>query len=166
MSAIVLNTAYISFMILISHRGNLNGPDKSIENTPDSIDIALSVGFDVEIDVRVLDGAVFLGHDDPSVKVDMDWVNARSKKLWIHCKNIQAMELFSESECNYFWHQDDDYTLTSMGFIWTYPSRPLSTKSIAVLPETWTDSLDLWCAGVCSDFVARWTSKNPPPQEV
>jgi hypothetical protein len=157
------NNAYISSMILISHRGNLNGPDEPGENTPSSIDVALSMGLDVEVDVRVLNGSVFLGHDDPSTKVDMDWILTRSPRLWIHCKNMQAMEFFSESGCNYFWHQEDDCTLTSLGFIWTYPGKPLSSKSIAVLPEIWTDDLDLRCAGVCSDFVSRWISKNPTP---
>ena len=37
-------------MILISHRGNLNGKSDE-ENHPNHIDITLRQGFDVEIDV-------------------------------------------------------------------------------------------------------------------
>ena len=38
-------------MIYISHRGNIDGPDTGKENSPDYIIKALSLGFDVEIDV-------------------------------------------------------------------------------------------------------------------
>ena len=37
-------------MFLISHRGNLNGPNIKDENNPDYIMEALSKDFDVEID--------------------------------------------------------------------------------------------------------------------
>ena len=38
-------------MILISHRGNINGKFKSWENEPTYIDKAISEGYDVEVDV-------------------------------------------------------------------------------------------------------------------
>ena len=38
-------------MLLISHRGNLNGPDKKFENHPKYIQNAIKKGFDVEIDI-------------------------------------------------------------------------------------------------------------------
>ena len=41
-------------MILISHRGNLDGKELSFENRPDYIDKAIRHGFDVEIDIRYL----------------------------------------------------------------------------------------------------------------
>lgn len=53
--------------MLISHRGNLNGPD-SRENHPDYIDTAIESGYQVEIDLR-FDGNFYLGHDDPQYKV-------------------------------------------------------------------------------------------------
>ena len=36
----------------ISHRGNLNGPDRDNENKQSYIEFALNKGFDVEIDIR------------------------------------------------------------------------------------------------------------------
>jgi len=38
-------------MILISHRGNINGRFESWENEPTYIDKAIAEGYDVEIDI-------------------------------------------------------------------------------------------------------------------
>jgi hypothetical protein len=53
-----------------------------------------------------------------------------------------------------FWHQEDDVTLTSWGFLWSFPDEQLTDKSICVMPETIDKSID--CYGVCTDFVTRW----------
>jgi hypothetical protein len=52
---------------------------------------------------------------------------------------------------NYFWHQEDNFTLTSQGYIWTYPDKDVTNKSIAVLvdKELAPDGV----AGVCSDYI-------------
>ena len=42
-------------MILISHRGNLNGPDPSKENKPSYITNAIRTGFQVEVDFWFID---------------------------------------------------------------------------------------------------------------
>jgi hypothetical protein len=52
-------------MILISHRGNLNGPNPERENHPDYIWEALRAGYEVEIDVWWVEGKFKLGHDEP-----------------------------------------------------------------------------------------------------
>ena len=31
--------------------------------------------------------------------------------------------LGADKSLNYFWHQTDDFTLTSHGYIWTYPGK-------------------------------------------
>jgi hypothetical protein len=77
--------------ILISHRGNLNGKIVERENHPDYIDEAINLGYDVEIDIWVVDGYIFLGHDYPDYKIDIGWLTDRLDKLWIHCKNIEAI---------------------------------------------------------------------------
>ena len=46
-------------MLLISHRGNLNGIQKKRENSPTYINEALSKGYDVEVDVRFRDNKFF-----------------------------------------------------------------------------------------------------------
>jgi hypothetical protein len=58
---------------------------------------------------------------------------------------------------NYFWHQEDDYTLTSKNFIWTYPGKEYKSKSVIVMPEWGNMSYDalrnVECYGICSDYV-------------
>ena len=39
-------------MILIAHRGNIDGPNPEMENNPQYIDKAIDSGYNVEIDVR------------------------------------------------------------------------------------------------------------------
>ena len=56
-------------MILISHRGNINGSKPEMENKPEYIQQALDLGYDVEIDVWLIDGNFFLGHDEPQYQV-------------------------------------------------------------------------------------------------
>jgi len=144
-------------MILISHRGNLNGPDKILENSPDYIDNALFNGFDVEIDVWLVNNEIFLGHDKPDYGVDFRWFRDRLSKLWVHCKNIDAILYFKECgyDINFFWHENDTVTLTSKGYIWAYPGKQPIKNSIAVLPELKKDDIRL-VKGICSDYILKY----------
>ena len=47
-------------MILISHRGNINGPNPEMENDPRYIENTLGKGFNVEVDVWSNDSDFFL----------------------------------------------------------------------------------------------------------
>lgn len=145
-------------MILISHRGNINGRMESWENEPTYIDLAISKGYDVEIDVWYKDNILWLGHDKPDYGVDFRWIRDRFSKLWIHCKNIEALSYFKECgyDLNYFWHQEDDVTITSNGFFWTYPGKQLTTNSVAVMPEIKEfDNISI-SYGICSDYIERY----------
>lgn len=147
-------------MILISHRGNLNGKNIERENHPSYIDEAIENGYDVEIDIWVIEGTYHLGHDEPQYGINQQWLNERKDKLWIHCKNREAIEWFNElesigSDFNYFWHQEDDITLTSKNFMWVYPGKQPIKKSIAVMPEIYEDDVS-GCVGVCSDFIKEY----------
>ena len=137
-------------MFLISHRGNINGKCDE-ENHPDHIDMALAQGFDVEIDVwKVLD-EYYLGHDEPQYKVNMKFL--KNEKLWCHAKNIEALYGMNKEGVHCFWHQTDDVTLTSKGYLWTYPNKDLTQGSIAVLPKA-KPKIDV--AGICSDYIVRF----------
>ena len=145
-------------MILISHRGNTNGKEESSENHPTYVDLAISIGYDVEVDVWYLGGLLYLGHDKPQYVIDIKWFSDRLTKLWIHCKNIDSILYFQECgyEFNYFWHQEDDITLTSKNNIWTFPGKKLTKRSIAVLPESVKDWELTECFGVCSDYIKNY----------
>jgi hypothetical protein len=123
---------------IISHRGNLTGPNPLRENSIDYIEDAIAEGFDVEIDLRVEDDECYLGHDDPQYFVTMEWLKKYKDVLWIHCKNREALEKLSISmiEFNYFWHETDRYTITSKGFGWILVGQFPYSKGIIVLPES------------------------------
>ena len=144
-------------MILIAHRGNINGRFESYENEPNYIDSAISKGYDVEIDIWVIKGDFYLGHDKPQYGVSLNWLYKRRNELWIHCKNIEAIEWFNNliGTYNYFWHQEDTVTLTSKSFIWAYPGKQPINRSIAVMPEIFNDDLNS-CIGVCSDYIQNY----------
>lgn len=148
-------------MILISHRGNINGRFESRENDPSYIDVAIKEGFDVEVDVWYINNGLYLGHDKPQYVVDFRWFRDRLNHLWIHCKNTESLSFFNSLHypMNYFWHQEDTLTLTSRGHIWVYPGNQPIKNSIAVLPELFNDNLDD-CIGICSDFISNYKTNT------
>lgn len=120
-------------MKLIAHRGNLTGAQPSHENHPDYINEAIVNGFDAEIDVWIKKG-LYLGHDEPQYKCSISFLLTHAAKLWIHCKNLRALEtLIDIPDLNIFWHQEDNFTLTSKGFIWTYPHQAIGPRSVLVV---------------------------------
>jgi hypothetical protein len=57
-----------------------------------------------------------------------------------------------------FFHNNDDYTLTSEGFIWAYPGKMGEKKTIAVMPA---DNFDISnYEGVCSDNIEKYRNKK------
>ena len=62
---------------------------------------------------------------------------------------------FKYNNIHCFWHQNDDYTLTSQGLIWTYPKKLLYLNSICVLPELGYKGDINKCYGICSDYIER-----------
>lgn len=152
----------------IAHRGLTEGPNKDIENHPDQIMYAIEAGFDVELDLHVIGGNLYLGHDGPQYKIKEEFINNPSvcELFWVHAKNIEALKwLDAEAEyCHYFWHDKDAYTFThrryNSGYIWTYPGMPLfSWSNICVMPElyipmeNWQEDLPDDIYGICSDYV-------------
>ena len=144
-------------MILIAHRGLFEGPNKDKENHPDQIDRALKAGYQAELDLWLVYNHLYLGHDEPQYKVEREFFEKEG--LWIHAKNLDALLWLTTTDYNYFWHQDDDYVITSHHYIWTYPGKQLTGRSICVLPENIDSDVRLVkhkvCAGVCSKFASR-----------
>lgn len=140
-------------MIIIAHRALTDGPDSVKENHPSQVKAALELGFDVELDVWYLDGKFALGHDKPQHEVPKEYF--QNYKMWLHCKNVQALFQLRNHPCaEVFFHDQDDVVLTKGGYLWTFPkaSIELTDKSIAVLPER----VDEWelenVFGLCTDF--------------
>ena len=145
-------------MLIISHRGNIDGPSVIDENRPDFIDHALNKNFDVEIDVWLKNNEIFLGHDEPLYKINKNWLLERREKIWIHCKNLDFLSFLIEHQVNnnlnFFFHQNDQYTLTSKNYIWVYPSQPYDMNSVIVSksPKEFKDYIKNQPYGICTDF--------------
>lgn len=141
-------------MLIISHRGNLTGPNSLKENSTEYIEEAIFEGFDVEVDLWSDDNYFYLGHDKPQHFVSVDWLERFKNKLWLHCKNTNALEKISSLEhFNYFWHENDKYTITSKGIGWTLVGEIPYSKSILVLPEKSDFSIEYIkeSYGICTD---------------
>lgn len=145
-------------MNIISHRGNLYGPNSERENSPSYIDEAIAYNFEVEIDLRLTSDGFRLGHDNPAFAIDEKWIIDRKNYLWIHCKNIQAqikiLELGIQINC--FSHAGDPYVLMGNGFIWQHDiNLPSNYRCIIPLIDK-NDILNYSIqpiGGICTDYV-------------
>ena len=138
-------------MRIISHRGNLCGPEEN-DNVPSKIQEAAE-RFLVEIDVWHIKNQWFLGHDKPEHLVSFEFIS--HPNFIIHTKNLDALSSLINTDLHYFWHQADDFTLTSKNLIWTYPNKKVTPNSIIVC-QTQEEvkkykSTKVW--GICTDYV-------------
>lgn len=143
-------------MKLIAHRGLINGPNKLLENHPFQIASSINYGYDCEIDLWMVEHTLYLGHDYPKYIITREFLEQGG--LWIHAKNLDALHWLLDTPFNYFWHQEDQYTLTSHRYIWAYPGCPVTSQSVQVMPETsdpTLNNLDKNCYGICSDWILK-----------
>ena len=138
-------------MIIISHRGNTNGVNINKENNPTHIQTLLDINIHVEIDVWVIDEGWYLGHDCYVYPISLDFL--KQANLWCHAKNLQSLEQMLIYNIHCFWHETDDFTLTSRGVIWTYPGKSTTLNSVVVdLTKDWKER-NYTCKGVCVDYI-------------
>ena len=144
-------------MIIISHRGNLDSICPEFENRPDYIDTALKY-YDVEIDLRVINNELYLGHDNPDYKIDINWLLERKNKLWIHCKNIEACLFLQKykNELKYFWHTCDQISIISNHWLWCHKFDESLPYSSCILPLLSLDDIKNYQfslpEAVCTDY--------------
>jgi hypothetical protein len=143
-------------MIVISHRANIDGANPQRENSPSCVEEVLAMGIDVEIDVWFKDGSYYLGHDSPDYKIETAWL--KTNGLWCHAKNQKALEQMRyDGVTNYFWHQEDRFTITSAGQIWCYPNN-ISHQGILVHLGPPKSSFEVY--GVCTDYPISWIKQH------
>jgi hypothetical protein len=147
-------------MIYISHRGNLSGSNPETENTIEQIDLCISRGYMVEIDVWKIGNDLFLGHDSPKNKVDFSFISKNINPLLCHAKNPEALFYLMDIKSHCFWHDKDDYAITSEGFIIPLPMKH-TNDTICTMPEF--NSLDIkdiyYCQGIMSDHIEEYFNK-------
>ena len=139
-------------MRLIAHRGNLYGPDPTHENMPKIIRQVIQMDFDAEIDVWLVDDQWYLGHDNPQHEINFSFL--RHEALWCHAKNLAALDtMLKDGKIHCFWHQEDDFTVTSRGIIWAYPGMDITSNAVAVMPADATSIIGAY--GICCDNVGE-----------
>lgn len=141
----------------ISHRGNIQGKNLWFENSPEYIQTTLNLGYEVEIDLRIQDGKLYLGHDVPQYEINEKWLKDRSSMLWIHAKDAEsALWLINRSWAQFFCHENDKYTLTSNGWLWCH-DWTTELDSRCVVPLLSLDSLNSYnkygFGAICSDYI-------------
>lgn len=142
-------------MKIISHRGNINGPNPDKENNPIYIDQAIDAGYDVEIDIRYRDGWFFLGHDTADYPVTMEWLMFRWDKLWIHCKDLESCIALIHTNLRVFCHSQDPYTIISSEQIWIHDLSLNITKQCIVpliTKEQLLQRSNFEPYGICTDY--------------
>lgn len=139
----------------IAHRGNIAGVNSTAENTLEYLQHAYQ-HYDVEVDVIGHRGILYFGHDEPQEPADTNFIQRPG--VWTHAKNTHALELLTQTNANYFWHQEDDYTITRSGHIWCYPGNHLRTKNAIWLTfdsEPVPDTTGIF--GICKDSFEKDT---------
>ena len=141
----------------ILHRGNNAGP-MSVENNTEKILNLMKDGYEIEIDLWFRDSKLFLGHDYPLYEIEESYLD--NSGLWIHCKDAITLEYMNVNKkyLNYFYHTNEDYVLTSKGYIWCYVGKPPLEGSVIVMPEkaiwayNWSTLVSKNCI-ICSDYL-------------
>jgi hypothetical protein len=140
--------------LVIRHRNRYSGPSED-DNNPYYINSAILEGYHVEIDLHYKNGQLYLGHDYGKYKIDLDFLVSRKKNLWIHAKTPQTLEYLTHtcSSLNYFYHNNDDYALTSQKFIWCHPRVKYIPKNGIKLDFSIKPDYNISCAGICVDYI-------------
>ena len=154
--------------MIIAHRGLLNGPSKELENNPENIILNIKNYPNLcnEIDINILKDGVYIGHDKPLYKIDLKFIIDNKRSLILHIKELDydspytinvLLDLYRSCHC--FCHDEDKFTITNKGLIWSHPKMGLNKNTIFVMPEkvmslnsvNFINNLHL-LKGVCTDF--------------
>lgn len=141
-------------LLKIAHRGNLNGKTKH-ENQLWYLKEAIANGYDVEADLWLVgEDRLWLGHDGPTYFLNNREFESIMEHAWFHCKNLEVLDYLLNNYPNakFFWHQNDNYALTSNRVIWAYPGMPVNKNTIVVDFNN-PPNLELDCYGVCADYI-------------
>jgi hypothetical protein len=142
-------------MILLSHRGNLNGPIPERENSRAYIDEALAQKYEVEIDIWGMNGKFYLGHDTSQYDVSLDWLLDRSGVLLVHAKNIEALTFLLNTSLRVFYHTNEKHTIiNNSNLIWSHDVSEAGPLSIIPMLDS-VENPPKNVVGICSDFIAR-----------
>jgi hypothetical protein len=151
-------------MKIISHRANISGIDIERENNPYYIDQCITMGFDVEIDLRIVNNKLYLGHDYAKYEINADWLDKRKHFLLVHIKEIEALYYVLEEKLDlvYFCHTNDDFTPISNGSIWCHDLKTKRNNK-CIIPLLSSEQIDMFnqfdMYAICSDYIYKAKNK-------
>ena len=151
-------------MKIISHRGNLLGPDKLLENNPQHIRQILKdyPSLLVELDIWVLNYDLFLGHDRPEYLIHRNYLfdYLIPNRTYLHLKSLETVSFFSENNLdlryNCFYHNNDSLVFTSLGEKWCYPGVYIRTGITVMTDDSSPPSR---VSGICTDYPLKFLVK-------
>lgn len=139
-------------MQVISHRGNYNG--KRVENDPNLLPIGRWV---CEVDLWRINNKLYLGHDTPAFYITEEWIFDNANQLLLHAKNSDALLFIKRNNLEGFFHQTDDFVLTTLiNRIIVYPGKEVLPGSIVMRPELYSPHSLEHCYAVCTDYPERY----------
>lgn len=104
-------------MIKISHRGNYKGRDAQRENTVAYIEEAIAAGYNVKVDVWLVDYKWYLGFDIPKEEINLSFLER--PEIWTHARDLQGyVSLYNNPKVHVLWHNKDGFVFTSKGIKW------------------------------------------------
>ena len=74
--------------------------------------------------------------------------------------DLELLEKMLELNIHCFWHQEDNHTITSKGYIWTHPNT-FPNKSGIYVYSGFNSKLVGMCQGICSDYVSLYKKISP-----
>ena len=148
--------------MFIAHRCNLNGPSEN-ENTIKAMLECIKAGFLVEVDIRLVDSKLFIGHDRAEEEIEIDLLLQHADKLFIHCKNIESLlYLRPYNKLCIFGHAVDEFVLTSQLDVFCGVGV-IKRGCICVMPELHTRKISgeelRICQHVLTDFPYRYENE-------
>jgi hypothetical protein len=140
----------------IAHRGLINGPNHSIENSMTTVTEWCRQGRASEIDIWWHQGRFWIGHDEPREPVSPEFLC--SEFLWIHAKNpegfyhLQKLSNEKGLGLRIFYHTDEDFALTTTGETIILPGLPDMEGWTYMMPEM-ANMIPTVSGKICSDYL-------------
>lgn len=130
-------------MQIYVHRATIKNADKIVERQHNISDINYylqQTKFGVELDVRMINNQLFLGHDWPEQLLDINneqTIRVNADRILFHCKDINSYCYLSKSNFNCFTLDKDHIGISSKGDIIINASLGIIpiNEAIIAMPE-------------------------------
>lgn len=142
-------------LILIANRGNIDGVQEELENTPAYLQAALGAGYAVSCEVVVQHGAFLL----PTQKGwhQLPYAMLSNPQVWFLAADAVTLDALCAVNAHAV-PATAPVALTSVHYLWCMPGAELTPRAIAVFPEyasaDWLTYAEP--AGVCSNEISRY----------